>query len=132
MTTHAPDGGQNTYDIGNWELWANRYWYETRIVNTSCPMVPVGIAAACDWALMVPCLFTGPNVLMNVSDSAWRAPRTIFVHTYMLPHFVESTLGRIEGRLPKDTRFVVVTAGTDATVSTHIEGRCLFVLADPR
>jgi hypothetical protein len=120
MTTRGRDGSQNTYDIGNWELWANRYWYETRIPNTTCPMTPVGIAAACDWALLVPCLFTGPNVLLNISDSAnngWRAPRSIFVHTYMLPHFVESTLGRIENRLPSNARFVVVTAGTDATVS---------------
>ena len=43
-----------------------------------------GISAACDWALMVPCLFGNP----------YKAPRTIFVMTYMLPHFVESTLGK--------------------------------------
>ena len=41
----------------------------------TCPQVPMGLAAACDWALMVPCLF----------GDVTKPPSTIFVHTLMLP-----------------------------------------------
>lgn len=41
----------------------------------SCPMIPTGIAAACDWAFMVPCLF----------GDVTKPPETIFVRTLMLP-----------------------------------------------
>ena len=41
----------------------------------TCPQVPMGLAAACDWALMVPCLF----------GDVTKPPSTVFVHTLMLP-----------------------------------------------
>ena len=41
----------------------------------SCPMEPTGIAATCDWALLVPCLF----------GDITKPPKTVFVHTLMLP-----------------------------------------------
>jgi hypothetical protein len=72
-------------------------------------MVPFGIAATCDWALLVPCLFG------DVS----RPPKTIFVHNYMLSHFVESTLNFMDPTY----RFVLVTAGTDMTVPRSIDPR---------
>lgn len=122
MTRSDPDGKTDTYDIGNWELFAHGYWYETRIKNTTCPMLPAGVAAACDWAMMVPCLFTGPGDLMKMTDSQakgetawWTPPSTIFVHHFMLSHFCES-LSFYEGRLPPDIRFVLVIGGTDQTV----------------
>eukprot|EP01036_Dinobryon_divergens_P028137 gene28137-37035_t len=105
MSTYKPDGSFSTFGIGNWEVFAAKYWYETRIVNSTCSQEPYGISAACDWALMVPCLFGNP----------YKAPRTIFVMTYMLPHFVESTLAFIDHFFP-DARFVVVSGGTDATI----------------
>jgi hypothetical protein len=98
----ADDKVDNTIHINNWEVFATSYWYETRNVNMSCPMTPQGIAATCDWALMVPCLF----------GDITKSPKTIFVHTLMLPHFAESTL-----RFLNDSfRFVLISGSTDQTV----------------
>lgn len=98
--------GPYKQDIGNWEVWATKqYWYETRIPNASCPMVPEGIAATCDWALMVPCLF----------GDVTKPPRTIFVHNLMLSHFVESTFKFMN----KSWSFVLVTGGTDQTIPAN-------------
>lgn len=72
-------------------------------------MLPRGIATMVDWALMVPCLFGNPNV----------APKTIFVHTYMLSHFVESTLSFMD----PSYRFVLITAGGDLTVPRNVDAR---------
>ncbi len=69
-----------------------------------CPGTPIGIATHTDWTLLVPCLFTGPD--------PYALPRTIFVHTPFLPHFVESTLPGIH----KDARFILLSAGADMTV----------------
>lgn len=41
-----------------------------------------------------------------------KPPQTIWVHTYMLSHFVESTLNF----MPKDWRFVLISGGADLTV----------------
>ena len=109
MENNRPDGSKVPMNIGNWEVWAFRYWYETRIPNTTCPQLPRGIAAETDWSLMVPCLFGDVN----------KPPRTIYVHTYMLPHFVESTLHFMD----PSYRFVLITAGTDATVPRSVDGR---------
>lgn len=87
-----------------------RYWYETRDKFVMCPSTPIGIATQCDWALMIPCLFTGPNPYVS--------PKTIFVHTPMLPHFVESTLKFMN----ESHRFVLVSAGSDATVPRALYG----------
>ncbi len=86
----------------NWETYARTYWYEYRDVNMSCPQIPSGISATTDWSLMIPCLYGNVNIL----------PKTIFVHTYMLSHFVESTLKFMS----KDARFVLLSAGTDMTI----------------
>ena len=69
-----------------------------------CPMRPVGIAAACDWALMVPCLYADLMI----------EPRTIYVHHVMLEVFIEQILKH----MPVHTRFVLVTSGTDHTIPT--------------
>ena len=93
---------KGTINIGNWELYTENWWYETREVNATCPVVPIGVAATTDWSLMCLCLFGNPEVL----------PKTIFVHTLMLPHFVESTL-----RFMNETaRFILVSAGMDLTL----------------
>lgn len=85
------------------------YWYETRTPNSSCPMMPDGIAAEADWALMVPCMFGKPDI----------SPRIIYVHSAMLPHFVGSPL-----RFMNTTdRFVLVSAGLDMTVPRQIDQR---------
>jgi hypothetical protein len=42
MTNILPDGRENTYHTGNWQLFAERYWYETRTVNATCPQIPSG------------------------------------------------------------------------------------------
>lgn len=68
-----------------------------------CPVTPIGIATHCDWALLVPCLFTAtPHI----------SPKLFFVSTMFLPHFVESTLPRME----QNARFVLISAGVDMTV----------------
>ena len=51
------------------------YWYENRHLNVTCPQTPLGLGADCDWAMMVPCLFGDMTI----------APKTIFVHSLMLP-----------------------------------------------
>lgn len=116
MTRHYEDGRTETYDIGNWENWARAYWYETRIPNTTCPQLPQGIAAACDLAAMVPCFYASSQILLPAEERQSKDwPRTIFVHTLQLPHFVESTLRFIENIVTKDHKFVIVVAGYDAT-----------------
>ena len=92
----------NIIQIRNFEVFATSYWYETRIVNMSCPMTPQGIAATCDWALMVPCLF----------GDMTKPPKTVFVHTLMLPHFAESTLNGMNNTW----RFVLLSGATDQTI----------------
>ena len=67
-------------------------------------MTPQAIAALCDWALLLPCLYGNINKL----------PRTIFVHHLMLPHFVDYVLPQI----PPKHKFVLVTSGTDQTIPT--------------
>jgi hypothetical protein len=84
------------------EGFANKYWYETRNVSMSCPMKPQGIAATFDWALMIPCLF----------GDMTKPPKTIFVHTLMLPHFAESTLPFMNDSF----RFVLISGSADETV----------------
>lgn len=88
--------------VNNWELWAQHYWYEYKPEGMECPDTPVGIAAATDWTLTIPCLFG------DISQK----PRTIFVNTLMLPHFAESTLRF----MPHDVRFVLVSGGHDMTI----------------
>lgn len=65
-------------------------------------MEPLGVATNFDWAMMIPCMFGNPL----------KAPSTIFVHNYMLPHFIESTLHFMN----PDYRFVLVSGGTDMTI----------------
>lgn len=65
-------------------------------------MEPSGISTNFDWVLMVPCMFGNPL----------KPPSTIFVHNYMLPHFIESTLNFMD----PSYRFVLVSAGTDLTI----------------
>ena len=72
-------------------------------------MIPEGISAEADWALMVPCMFG------NVE----KPPRIIFVHNHMLPHFVESPLRFMN----TSSRFVLVSGGTDMTVPRQIDQR---------
>lgn len=95
--------------VSNWERFALNYWFETRVVNSSCPELPQGIATTCDWALMIPCMFGDP----------YKPPRTIFVHNYMLPHFIESTLRFMD----KDYRFVLISGGTDLTIPRSTDQR---------
>jgi hypothetical protein len=106
---YLPDGRNESYGIGSWEIFAKRYWYEMRIENASCEQIPAGIAATCDWALLVPCLFG------DVS----RPPNTIFVQHYMLSHFVESTLKFMDSSY----RFVLVSGGTDLTIPRSVDRR---------
>ena len=80
----------------------NSYWYETRTPYSSCEMLPIGISTNFDWALMVPCMFGNPL----------KPPSTIFVHNYMLPHFIESTVQFMDPTY----RFVLVSGGTDMTI----------------
>lgn len=103
------DGNFKSTHIGNWETYTLRYWYEYRIRNATCPQKPIGIAAATDLSLMCTCLFGGINVEADI-----RKARTIFVHTYMLSHFYESTLTF----MPRDVRFILYTGGTDMTIPT--------------
>jgi hypothetical protein len=100
--THDDGNGNKITSHVNWETYTLRYWYETRVRNAACPMEPIGIAAATDWSLMCTCLFGDTDTL----------PRTIFVHTYMLSHFYESTLKFMD----KSARFILYTGGTDMTI----------------
>ena len=86
------------YDRNNWEVFAKLYWYETRAINSSCPQVPQGVAVVADWALMVPCMFGNPAI----------KPKIVYVHTYMLPHFIESTYRFAD---KSDWHFVLVSSG---------------------
>src|SRR5689334_9444250 len=72
-------------------------------------MLPYGIAATCDWAALIPCLFADIT----------KPPRTIFVHHYFLSHFVESTLNFMD----PSYRFVLVSAGTDLTIPRSVDPR---------
>lgn len=87
--------------INNWEVYTEQWWYETRYVNATCPEIPAGIAATVDWALMCLCLFGNPEKL----------PKTIYVHTLMLPHFAESTLAFMD----HNARFILISSGMDLT-----------------
>ncbi len=109
LTYNFPDGTSRTDNIGNWEVWVTKYWYETRMPNTSCPQLPTWIATTTDWALMIPCLFGNTDI----------PPRTIFVNTYMLPHFIESTLHFMD----PSYRFVLVSSGSDMTVPRSLDFR---------
>ena len=37
------------YPLHNYEYFAIDYRYNTRKTNCSCPQLPIGLAAACDW-----------------------------------------------------------------------------------
>ena len=67
-------------------------------------MIPQGIAAMCDWALLLPCFYGNWEI----------PPKTVFVHHLMLPHFVSYVLPN----LPSHYRFVLVSSGTDQTIPT--------------
>lgn len=95
-------GHKVSQPINNWETYTLRYWYENRVRNAECPMEPIGIAAATDWSLLPTCLFADTKKL----------PRSIFVHTYMLSHFYESTLQFMN----KSARFILYSGGTDLTI----------------
>jgi len=103
------EGEMTSIFVPNWETFATGYWYEYRGTNCTCPMTPRGIAAMVDWALLVPCLFGNIN----------QPPKTIFVHNYMLSHFVESTLYFMN----PNYRFVLITGGTDLTIPRSIDKR---------
>ncbi len=90
------------YNLDDFSL--HKYWCETRDKNVMCPSTPMAIAAHCDWAHMIPCMFTGPHPELS--------PRTIDVHPVMLPHFVESTLAGMN----KTHRFILITGGSDGTI----------------
>lgn len=68
-------------------------------------MNPNGVATFADWAQTVPCIF-GDHT---------QQPGIVFVHTYMLPHFVETTLQRMN----KSWAFVLVTGGTDRSIPNN-------------
>lgn len=70
----------------------------------NCAMMPRGIAATCDWALLIPCFY----------GDLRRAPKTVFVHHLMLAHFAKIILPFIS----KEYKFVLVTSGTDQTIPT--------------
>jgi hypothetical protein len=91
-------------DIGNWENYIRGYWWEYRKFNTTCPQLPRGIAAEADLALQCPCLF----------GNIYKPPNVIFVHSYMLSHFVESTLQFMD----KSWKFILITGGTDMSIPT--------------
>jgi len=74
-------------------------------------MTPIGIATTVDWAMMVPCVFGDPNMEGG--------PRTIYVHNYMLPHFIESTLHFMNSSY----HFVLISGGTDLTIPRSIDKR---------
>lgn len=97
--------------IPNWELFALKYWFETRQPYSDCPMFPIGIATIVDWALLIPCMFGNPFIPGG--------PRIIYVHNYMLPHFIESTLHFMD----KSYRFVLISGGTDLTIPRSTDVR---------
>jgi hypothetical protein len=70
-----------------------------------CPVLPSCISAYSDWAHTIPCVFGDP----------FKAPKIIFVHTYMLPHFKESTLNFMN----KSWEFILISGGTDATMPNN-------------
>jgi len=72
-------------------------------------MTPRGIAAVAGWALLVPCMFGNMKT----------PPKTIFVHTYMLSHFVENVLRYMN----TDYRFVLITGGSDTTIPRAVDIR---------
>jgi len=86
----------------SWQRYSLDYWYETRVPNAICPQIPKGIAAMCDWAIMVPCLF----------GDVTKEPRTVFVHTDFIHHLFESTFRFIN----PDWRFVLVSSGSDESI----------------
>ncbi|KAJ1421189.1 hypothetical protein B484DRAFT_399583 [Ochromonadaceae sp. CCMP2298] len=86
----------------NWEWYASAYWWEKHTLYSGCPMEPTGISTHADWALLVPCMFGDSSVL----------PRVIFVHTLMLPHFIESTLKFLSA----NASFVLLSGGVDLTI----------------
>jgi len=90
-----------TYDRNNWEVFAKSYWYEARAINASCPQVPQGVAVVADWALMIPCMFGNPNA----------KPKIVYAHTYMLPHFIESTYNFMD---KSDWHFVLISSGLNS------------------
>jgi len=95
------NGNENSEYV-SFQRWAWNYWYETRIPNSTCPQEPKGIAAACDWAILIPCLY----------GDVTKEPKTVFVHTDFLHHLVESTFRFIN----PEWRFVLVSAGSDESV----------------
>lgn len=95
------DGNENKQYV-SFQRWAWNYWYETRLPNATCPQEPKGIAAACDWAILIPCLY----------GDVTKEPKTIFVHTDFIHHLVESTFRFIN----HDWRFVLVSGGSDESV----------------
>lgn len=83
--------------------FAHDYDYNRRDPTRMCPDVLVGIATYTDWSMLVPCLFTA---------NPHKSPRTFYVHTLMLTHFVENTLPNLDPSF----RFVLITSGCDYTV----------------
>jgi hypothetical protein len=72
-------------------------------------MLPTGLSQYTDWTLMVPCLF----------GDVTRPPRIIYVHHYMISHFIESTLHFMDPY----HRFVLVSGGTDLTIPRSVDTR---------
>eukprot|EP00605_Chrysophyceae_sp_TOSAG23-4_P000955 GSChrysophyteH1.ASY1.ANO1.1055.1 assembled CDS len=91
--------------LGNFEKYVMDWWYETREVNASCPVLPEGFGTRTDWTLNQLCLFG------NVTPEG-PGPKTIFVETHMLPHFAESTLKF----MPRRFKFILISAGADRTI----------------
>ena len=88
--------------IDNWEVYMMGWWYEYRERNATCPFEPSGFAATTDWTLFPLCLF----------GDVTKLPKTIFVYTHMLPHFMESTIHF----MPKHARFILISGGIDRTI----------------
>jgi hypothetical protein len=65
-------------------------------------MKPRGLSATTDWTLSVPCLF----------GNVYEEPRLVFVNTFMLPHFAESTFNFMN----HSWSFVLISAGADLTI----------------
>ena len=107
------NGVKETVRIPNWERYTLNYWYETRNRQMECPMTPEGFATTTDWAILPTCLF----------GNATQLPRTVFVHTYMLSHFFESTLAFLDN----SARFVLVTAGVCVCVCVLCESVCVSI-----
>jgi hypothetical protein len=99
--------GNHTRYIKNFIYYAATYSYKSRYLNATCPMEPNGIAAHCDWALMVPCLF-------GLIESP---PRIVYAQIDMLPHFVENLLPILSAR---SWKFILVTSGSDGTTPNNL------------